>query len=668
MPNEQKMTRNTKVPNNDLEVLRAHFPHCFDKDGKFQLEKFQKNLADKDIHFSTESYGLEWLGKSYARLLACDPATTLLKPDESHNARPENARSQNLLLKGDNLEVLKHLAHAYHEKVKMIYIDPPYNTGSDGFIYHDNRKFTAQQLQELIGADAQKAKRILDFTQQKSNSHSAWLTFLYPRLYIAKQLLQDDGVIFVSIDDNEVAQLRLLMDEIFGEENFVANLIWKRRVSTAMSDDNISSDHEYVLTYSKSNNFVFSGYGKDFQKYSNPDNDPRGPWIADNLTVGMNSSMRPNQAYDLIDPKTGIKFPYNPNRVWAFIQSSMERMISEGRIIFPDDPSKRPMQKRFQSELKSSNNPFSTILIDKVGLNTEATRELQSLFEINVFDYSKPKSLIRELLNQIFDKTSIILDFFAGSGTTGDAVMQLNAEDGGRRRYMLVQLPEAIDPGKNKAAHDFVKNELGAEPTIFEITRERLVRAAAKTRRELIAPRIAEMEKQLKNLEGQLGLEGREAEIERLRAETAALAGQDLGFRIFETAPIWDDYDFEADWLDPSQTLFDEEKLTADDVKALLTTWKTYDGIPLTQDLEEVPLGSYNAFYGKNKLYLMDKGFGSVHLIALLQKIDDDRQFNPGTIIAFGYHFESKMLLELSENLKTYSNRKNIDVDFITRY
>lgn len=249
MSKEEKITNDIKVPNKDLEALRINFPHCFDKDGNFQLEKFKANLTEKEINFSTESYGLDWLGKSYARLLASDPATTLLKADETHNAKPENANSENLLIKGDNLEVLKHLANAYYEQVKMIYIDPPYNTGSDGFVYNDDRKFTEKELQNLIGIDAEKAKRILDFTKQKSNSHSAWLTFIYPRLYIAKQLLKDEGVIFVSIDDNEVTQLRLLMDEIFGEENFVAHLTIQGFANESNEGVLFQNVTEYCLCY-----------------------------------------------------------------------------------------------------------------------------------------------------------------------------------------------------------------------------------------------------------------------------------------------------------------------------------------------------------------------------------------------------------------------------------
>ncbi len=212
MDQKQIITTNIKTPNNNWEILKKHFPHCFDKNGKFDIIKFQQQLHSQNIEitFEKESYGLDWLGKSYARLLATDPATTLLKPDETHNTKPQNANSENLLIKGDNLEVLKHLANAYYEKIKMIYIDPPYNTGSDGFVYNDDRKYTVKDLQELLGIDEEKAQRILSFTQSKSNSHSAWLTFMYPRLYIARQLLRDDGVIFVSIDDNEVAQLRLL--------------------------------------------------------------------------------------------------------------------------------------------------------------------------------------------------------------------------------------------------------------------------------------------------------------------------------------------------------------------------------------------------------------------------------------------------------------------------
>ncbi|STZ03818.1 DNA methyltransferase [Moraxella equi] len=217
--------------NEKLTLLKEHFPNCFDKDGHFLPEKMASELQSSDIVSSREFYQLNWLGKSYARYLRDCPSITLFGENQSHNQAPQNINSQNLLIKGDNLEVLKHLKNAYQRAVKMIYIDPPYNTGSDGFVYQDDRKFTPEKLAQLADMPLDEAKRVLDFTAKKSNSHSAWLTFMYPRLYIARELLKDDGVIFISIDDNEQAQLKLLCDEIFGEENFVGLIAWRKRTA-----------------------------------------------------------------------------------------------------------------------------------------------------------------------------------------------------------------------------------------------------------------------------------------------------------------------------------------------------------------------------------------------------------------------------------------------------
>jgi adenine-specific DNA-methyltransferase len=310
-------------------------------------------------------------------------------------------------------------------------------------------------------------------------------------------------------------------------------------------------------------------------------------------------------------------------------------------------------------------------LIDKnvnVDTTENAGRYLTEIFgKEKVFDYPKPISLLDYLIKFCNTKDEIIMDFFAGSGTTGDAVMQLNTEDNGSRRFVLVQIPEPINPKKNKVAFDFVKDELKAEPTIFEITKERLIRAAKKTK-EIINTKIAEKGIEIKDLEGKLDLEDKDEKIKLLKTEIKILKEQDLGFKIFETTPIWEDYDFESAELDNQTKLFDESKLTEDDIKALLITWKTYDGIALTQELEKIDLSGYTAYYGNGKLYLMDKGFTTENLKTLLEKIDSDKKFNPTSIIAFGYHFESKNLRELSENVKSYANKKNIDIDFITRY
>jgi len=656
MSKEQKITTDIKVPNKDLEALRLNFPHCFDKDGNFQLEKFKNNLTEKEINFSKESYGLDWLGKSYARLLASDPATTLLSADETHNNKPENANSENLLIKGDNLEVLKHLANAYYEKVKMIYIDPPYNTGSDGFVYEDDRKFTVKELQNLIGVDAEKAKRILSFTQQKSNSHSAWLTFMYPRLYIAKQLLKEDGVIFISIDDNEVAQLRLLMDEVFGEENFVAEFVWQKNFAPKNDNKYISNSNESIIHFAKNKELykrnLLGREEKHNKDYKNPDNDPNGVWTSGSILA---TSFSQSGVFEIFAPNGNKHLPPD-GRCWRFSSEKVNQMISENKMWFGSDGNGVPRIKRYLSEMPDGIVPQTWLDYKLVGSGQDGTQDLKNIFDGSLFfDFPKPSKLIKHLL-QIGSKSSdLILDFFAGSGTTGDTVMQLNAEDGDNRKFILVQLPEEIDAKKNKTAFDFVKNELKEEPTIFEITKERLLRAAKKIN--------ASLDEEVIKLKKELPTEETQAEIQRL----GNLKTQNA-FKIFETKPIWEDYDFESVELDNQTKLFDESKLTEDDIKALLTTWKTYDGIALTQELEKVDLSAYTAFYGNGKLYLMDKGFTTDNLKSLLEKIDSDKHFEPISIIAFGYHFESKSLREISENVKTYNNKKKSDIDFITRY
>jgi len=645
MSKEQKITNNIKVPNKDLEALRLHFPHCFDKDGNFQLEKFKNNLTEKEINFSAESYGLDWLGKSYARLLATDPATTLLKADETHNSKPENLTSENLLIKGDNLEVLKHLSNAYYEQVKMIYIDPPYNTGSDGFVYNDDRKFTAKELQNLIGVDAEKAKRILAFTQSKSNSHSAWLTFMYPRLYIAKQLLKDDGVIFISIDDNEVAQLRLLMDEVFGEENFLTEIAWRKSDNQA-NIGQLARVKEYIIGYARIkdkalvNKIPLTEKAKKEYSYKDDKGFFRRAILLDK-TRGRN--------FYEVKTKNGNIL----NGPWMIKEDEFKNLDSENKILWTSSGDEQPYGKIY---LEDSNGQIANDFWDtKFGSNQEASLNLEELFGKRVFDFPKSTILLETLITLGTSENDLILDFFAGSGTTGDAVMQLNAEDGGNRKFILVQLPEEIDPKKNKTAYDFVKEELKAEPTIFEITKERLHRAAKK-----INTGLAE---KIEKLKTELPTEENKAEIKKLEC-----CKSQNNFKVFETTPIWEDYDFEAEQFDSSQTLFDAGKLTEDDLKAILVTWKTNDNISLSQELEIVDLGGYTAFYGSGKLYLLHKNFTTENLKAVLEKIDSDKMFNPTSIIAFGYHFESKSLRELSENVKQYANKKKIDIDFITRY
>jgi len=341
-----------------------------------------------------------------------------------------------VLIHGENFQALNLLREKYRERVTCIYIDPPYNTGDD-----DN------------------------FAYKDAYQHSSWLTMMQDRIHLGRILLKEDGVVFVSIDDREKSKLRELMDMICGRQDFIASFVRKRRTSSAMSQDMVSQDHEYVLAYGGSEFVAFTGEEKDYSSYSNPDDDPRGDWVAGDLTVGMTREQRPNQYYNLVDPETGKVYPPDPNRVWAYAPESMQEKIEENLIIFPDDTSQRPKYKRFKRDLKTTKNPISTWIDTDVeltqvgvtslsaGLNTEATRQVQALFEENVFIYAKPTSLVSTLVQQVAEKNEWVMDFFAGSGTTAHAVMDLNREDasrdsaqaGGRRKYILVEMGDYFD-------------------------------------------------------------------------------------------------------------------------------------------------------------------------------------------------------------------------------
>ncbi|MFZ3142384.1 site-specific DNA-methyltransferase [Polaromonas sp.] len=509
-----------------LELLRQHFPQAVETDaqGRIRINAGALQLAidpanPAGIQVEEDGYELRWVGKREAYHSAFLPVQKIIAPLPDDSKHWDT--TGNLLLRGDNLDALRLLRHSYFGKVKLIYIDPPYNTQSDAFIYRDD--FSAKQSEVLaqLGYTADNIDYIKNI--YGARTHSGWLSFMYPRLLLAKDLLRDDGVIFISIDDNEQAQLKLLCDEVFGQENHLGDFVWRRRASSALAERRVSSDHEHVLAYHRGE-FSSLGMPKDYKNFSNPDGDPRGEWVSGDLTVGMGADERPNQFYDLVDPETGKRYAPNRNRVWSYIPESMDKLIAEGRVLFPSDINRRPMLKRFKQDLRSDANPMSTWLAD-VGLNTEATKDIQNLFESNIFDYSKPLSLLNHLIQTSTSGEDVILDFFAGSGTTGEAVMRLNAKDGGKRQFILVQIPQPIDPKKQKEAHRFVTETLGKpEATIFEITAERLRRAGAKIE--------AEQAKKAKTAALQPAqLEGFSPEAE---AGSAPAATVDTGFRVFD--------------------------------------------------------------------------------------------------------------------------------------
>ncbi|MBN6063312.1 site-specific DNA-methyltransferase [Aggregatibacter actinomycetemcomitans] len=600
-----------------IEQLKSLFPHCFDASGRFLVEKFQSEIAEQ-TDISREFYEMNWLGKSYAKLLRNLPPETLICEDKTHNAKPENKSSQNVLIQGDNLDVLKHLKNAYTGKVKMIYIDPPYNTGSDGFVYQDDRKFTPEELSELAHISLDEAERILKFTAKGSNSHSAWLTFMYPRLYIARDLLKEDGVIFISIDDNEVAQLKLLCDEVFGEDNLVAEIIWQRKRGRDNSARWFSKSHEYIFLYAKRKeafNVNLLELDEETKKaYKNPDHDPRGNY---RMLATWARGTQGGVKYDFIS-KDGIYFP---ERLWLFSKENLTSLDKNDKLIFRGDNIYR---KLFITENKGKIP--ETIWTD-VSNSANASDEIKALFNGYIyFNTAKPIPLLKQIITISTDSDDLILDFFAGSGTTAHAVMQLNAEDNGNRQFILVQLPEKTDE-KSEAFKAGYK-------TIFDITKARIEKAAA------------QIQAQSPNASGGKNI--------------------DCGFKIYQTTENFRRHHDEEFSLEQVNLPY-VENLTDKQIDTLLTTWALNDGALLTAPICEMKLGNYTAHLCDKLLYLMQTGFTSADLLAFIQKLDNDTDFNPNRVIVFGENMPSHLQQELNQAIETYRNKKNIALSLIIR-
>ncbi len=470
---EKMKMHSPNLTQDNVARIRELFPNCVtearNEDGQLKLavdfDQLRQELAESIVEGPQERYHLNWPGKREALLTANAPIAKTLRPCREESVDFDTTK--NLFIEGDNLDALKLLQETYLGKVKMIYIDPPYNTGSDLIYEDDFAEDSASYFERSNQTDAM-GNRMVANTDSNGRFHSDWMTMLYPRLKLARNLLKEDGAIFISIGDDEVANLKKICEELFGESNYVGTFVWRRRASSALADRLVSTDHEYVVAYQKGN-FTSLGIPKDFNNYTNPDQDARGSWVAGDLTVGMGKDLRPNQFYELVDPRTGKKYQPNPNRVWAYIPESMNKLIEEKRVLFPEDINRRPMLKRFKSELKSGVNPVSTWVTD-IGLNTEGTKELQQLFGQTPFDYSKPVSLLCHLIKTTVAANEIFLDFFAGSGTSAHAVMQLTAEDSCARPFICVQLPETIDRGEYA--------------TIAEVCKERIRRAGKKIKQE----------------------------------------------------------------------------------------------------------------------------------------------------------------------------------------
>ena len=481
-----------ETENNDnklLHFLKEHYPNVI-KDGEINLNEL-KAIAGLPIDEKVNGYGLNFVGRNFARAKYAQKTAKELKLNTDLSKNIDT--TQNLVLKGDNLDSLKILKSYYTGKIKCIYIDPPYNTKSDEFIYPD--KFNKEET-EVLGlanlSDDDFAR--MDFSFKTKKSHNGWLSFMYPRLLLARDLLRDDGVIFISIDDNEQANLKLLCDDVFGEENFVATFPWRKRTAKSDVPFGVSQDYEWIICYAKSNLFIASIEGKG-RKYYETEDFPNRPWRIHDMTKQTTVAERPNSFFTMINPKTGEGYPADSNRTWRITKDTFSKYLENNEIIFPGDYDflkiSKPVARYFKDkDMEKDGKDFgrvalSTKLPDDIGMSQNGTKEVKNIFDDTiVFSFPKPSILLKYLFSSATNENDIILDFFAGSGTTGHAVMQLNAEDGGNRKFILCQIDEHIK--KDKPAYKFcVENKL--PPVISSITIERLKRAGEKIAKEFEA-------------------------------------------------------------------------------------------------------------------------------------------------------------------------------------
>lgn len=542
------------------EKLRSLFPECFSED-KLDIDKLLA-LCGEYIGNDFEKYKFEWKGKAECLKLAQKRSTGTLRPCPEESVDWDT--TQNLYIEGDNLEVLKLLQTAYYRKVKMIYIDPPYNTGND-FVYADDF--------------ADPMARYKEVTQQTTKSnpetmgrfHTNWLNMMYPRLRLAANLLRDDGVIFISIDDNEVDNLKKLCNEVFGEENFLAQIVWEKRFTRSNNARLFASLTDYILVYRKSDAVTYlraPRTEKSDSIYNNPDNDPRGVWTSVSYVNPATKEQRPNLTYSIKNPITGQEITH-PTHAWKYEYETYQKHVSENRLYWgANGENSYPRLKKFLSEVEDGMVPVNLWKREEVGTTDAASKDLATLMEAKVFDFPKPVELIKTMVQiAALNKDSIIIDFFSGSATTAHAIMQLNAEDGGNRKFVLVQLPEACEE-KSPAFIAGYKN-------ICEIGKERIRRAG----------------KKLTETDGQMQIGDSEKKP------------LDVGFRVFKldssNLQTWDATPVDElrmeDLLNRMNTMINRVKADRSDLDMVCEVMLKL-GVPLTYSVNKVAVNSKVAY------------------------------------------------------------------------
>ena len=673
---------NTTPNGKQLAILKEHFPSCFKADGSFDLERFKTEIADK-TDVVQEGYELKFLGKSYAKLLASTETTTIIQPNEAHNCLPENANSENIYISGDNLDGLKHLLKSYNGEIKCIYIDPPYNTGTDGFVYFDNFNYTKENLQEKLSVSEEEAKRILELTKRGSASHSAWLMFMYSRLLLAKDLLKDDGVIFISIDDNEQANLKLICDDVFGEENLISQIVIQSN-KRGQTYKQLAKTHEYLLVYVRTESSIINELKKEISGSTKTDE------IGDyserelrNRNPKYGRFNRPNLFYAIyINPSTIDANGYSPTSLekssdyyievlplnsegaescwrWGtkkFLKNSeTNTMISNvvGRIKSTGEYG--IYEKYRKGTYKAKTIWFDDIEIvddeendedeiwDETGVITEqGSTELRKYEMGDVFDFPKPTYLLKKVLSLGSNLDSICLDFFSGSGSFVEAVLSLNSSFG-TRKFIAIQLPENLD---NKLASASASDKAKIQKVIDFLDTNNYPHSLDYIGIERI-----------KRAAGKVKLEYPDKEL-------------DLGFRHYILAEPNQNTLDKLDSFDKAGLLANTTIIDDFGKSTILTTWLNADGYGLTANAEPIDLAGYTAYYYKKHLYLIDSDFTLESMKALLSKYNAEGHFNPENLVLFGYSFPNWSINEMIEkNLRILNDsEKNLKINFNVRY
>lgn len=651
------MTANEEVlPNSrEMAVLKENFPSCFHKDGSFDIERFKEFLSDK-VAVTNEGYELKFLGKNYARLLASMETTTVIVPDEEHNAQPENLNSQNVYISGDNLDGLKHLLKSYSHKVKCIYIDPPYNTGKDDFAYNDNFTFSAEELAEKLSIDIEQANRILDLTKRGSASHSAWLMFMYPRLILSRDILSNNGVIFISIDGNELDNLKLLCDDIFGENNFVGNIIWNN--ATDNNPTNIAIEHEYIICYARNHAALEPVWKSSVSDVKDlliqvgdklsadyPDEkefqDAWHAWYREHkeqlspldrykyidrggVYTGSQSVHNPGREgyrYDVIHPVTR-KPCVQPLMGYRFPESSMKELLDSGKILFGADESKIIELKVYAKEYKDK---LSSVyeLDGRLG-----AYDIKDLFPEakQIFKNPKPVQVIQRIISFALGNDDIFIDFFSGSGTSAESLFRYITSQKSKNTFIHIQLQEKTKQGSEAASLGY--------STIDQIGMERIKRAAAKIREE--------------------------------HPDTTA----DLGFKHFTLKePAGDTLDKLLKFTPEDNGMFSSDLVDEFGVPTVLTTWLVRDGYGFTEPAQTIDFAGYTAYYKGKHLYLIGKELSNEAITAIVEKYETDGAFNPENVVLFGYSFSWSEIDALKINLaRLKDTEKNLRINFDVRY